>query len=130
MLLCLTGREATTLRYMRSVRGLASAAAVLAACLLVGGALVAAMGTKTIRDRRGDTKAADLDIVSATVSVSGTLVRVQLKLAAAIRDDAIYSTMLECSGKTWQLAAKKAAGDKTLFLFSVDSYKHTSARQS
>lgn len=85
-------------------------------------------GAKMIADPRGDTRAADLDILSATVSVSGSLVRVQLQLAARVRNNAIYSAMIDCSGKSWQLAAKKAAGDTTLFLFSWDDYEQTKAQ--
>jgi len=99
--------------------------------------VVVALGTQvsaassnatTLRDRAGDTKASDLDILSATVSVGARDVSVRFALRGPIRGDAIYSATFTCSGKLWQLAAKRAAGTTTFFLFSLKTYQQTAAR--
>lgn len=73
--------------------------------------------TTTARDPRGDTKAADLDIIEGSVSRATEVVRVTLRLTAAPTDDVIYSGMLVCGDELWQLGYKRAAGTTTIFAF-------------
>lgn len=80
--------------------------------------------TKTVRDRRGDTKAPDLDIIRATVSRDTDLVRVTMTLAQAPTDDVIYSGMLTCGDQVWQLGYKRAAGTTTIFAYDFGGVQH------
>jgi hypothetical protein len=61
-------------------------------------------------DPAGDTKARDLDIRTVKVSRSGANLRVEFTLAANARDNSIYSAMIICGKKSWQLAAIRENG--------------------
>ncbi len=104
--------------------GIAGAAAVVFGTQ----ASVASSDALTVRDRAGDTKASDLDILSASVSVGARDVNVRFTLASAVRGDAIYSATFDCSRGLWQLAAKRAAGTTTFFLYGLTTYRQTEAR--
>jgi len=78
----------------------------------------------TARDSRGDTKAPDLDIIEATISRDSDLIRVAMTLAQAPTDDVIYSAMLGCGEKLWQLGYKRAAGTTTIFAFDFGGQQY------
>jgi hypothetical protein len=100
---------------------LAVVLAVVVATTTTGVAIAASSGAKVVADARGDTRSPDLDIVTAAVSSQGAAFGIQLRLAGEMRDDVIYSGMIDCSGKRWQLAARRVLGDNSFFLFSRDA---------
>jgi hypothetical protein len=95
--------------------------AVLALLSPVLGVGIAQAGV--ISDPAGDTKARDLDIRTVDVSLNKSSLRAKIILARSSRDNSIYSVFVVCGKSGWQLGAKRAAGDTTIFLFSFGSYK-------
>ena len=70
-----------------------------------------------------DTQPQDLDIRKVDASVSAGSVHVKIIVAARTKDNAVYSAFVDCGKKSWQLSAKRAAGDTTIFLFSWNTNK-------
>jgi hypothetical protein len=77
--------------------------------------------TMTVTDRAADTRAPDLDIRRASLSLSGGTLRLRMTMAAAVRNNAIYSGLFNCGSHFTQLAVKRAAGVTSVFLFDWDS---------
>jgi len=79
----------------------------------------------TVQDRAGDTKARDLDIRQASLSIQGKTLRLRMTMAAAVRNNSIYSGMFTCGSQLTQLGVKRAAGVTTIFLFDFNSAQQT-----
>lgn len=71
----------------------------------------------TVQDRAGDTRAPDLDIRQASIVLSEGTLAVKMTMAAAVRNNSIYSGMFTCGSRLTQLGVKRAAGVTTIFLF-------------
>ena len=81
---------------------------------------------KVFPDPSHDTKARDLDIRKVDASLRGGSVRITIIVAARPKDNSIYSAFVHCGKKSWQLAAKRAAGHITIFLYSLVTNTQTS----
>ena len=75
----------------------------------------------TVQDRAGDTRAHDLDIRQASLVLEGGTLAIKMTMAAAVRNNSIYSGMFTCGSRLTQLGVKRAAGVTTVFLFDWNS---------
>ena len=102
--------------------------------------LVAPPQIVVVHDNAGDTSAGDVDIRSVRVRRSGPgcsslalgcpegadgAVGAVFTLAKPVRNNAIYSLFLTSGGKRFQLAAKRAAGVDSFFVFRFSDARKT-----
>lgn len=85
-----------------------------------------------VPDRRGDTKAPDLDIIRGTVGREGDLLLVTLTLAQEPTADVIYSAFLSCADgdEYWQLGYKRAAATTEIFASTLSAPSNTRPRET
>jgi hypothetical protein len=101
---------------------LAALLTLLAAVALPANLGATSMGrVMTVQDRAGDTRARDLDIRQASLVLDGGTLAVKMTMAAAVRNNSIYSGMFACGSRLTQLGVKRAAGVTTIFLFDWNS---------
>jgi hypothetical protein len=101
---------------------LAALLILLAAVALPANLGATSMGrVMTVQDRAGDTRAPDLDIRRASLVLDGGTLAVKMTMAAAVRNNSIYSGMFTCGSHLTQLGVKRAAGVTSIFLFDWDS---------
>jgi hypothetical protein len=103
------------------------AIAVLAVVLAAAGAALAATSnTKTLKDPRGDVRAADLDITSASVAI-GRNVTLRMTMAGRIRTDASYTGVFTCRRQVWLVGVQRAAGGTNFFAYQISQPRQTGA---
>ena len=83
--------------------------------------------TVSARDRVGDVKSGDLDLVSASLTRRGGRVTATLRLLKPVRGNAIYVARLSSRGRLVELGAKRAAGHTTIYVLDFNSGKRVSA---
>lgn len=97
--------------------------AVIAA-LLAGTAAARSEQYKTVQDPAGDVKSGDLDLRAVKVTRAGGSLTLTFTVRQSIRNNVIYSAMLTVSGHQVQIAAKRAAGANSFFVFRFSDAKN------
>jgi hypothetical protein len=101
--------------------------AALVVALAVGGVAAAATtNAKTLKDRRGDARAADLDITSVSVAV-GRNVTLRMTMAGRIRNNASYTGVFTCRRRVWLVGMQRAAGTTNFFAYQLSQPQQTGA---
>lgn len=72
-----------------------------------------------LRDRAGDTTAEDLDIVEATLRRRGPRLEATILVSAPPQKGSIYSTVIQCRSRIWQLALVRSRDGDVPFLAEV-----------
>jgi hypothetical protein len=83
-----------------------------------------------LKDKTGDVKPADLDLASVVVSRRAETLRVTFLLRGAPRGNAIYSVMLSTGDRLVQVAAKRAAGTDSFFVYRFSDNRNVYVKGS
>jgi hypothetical protein len=94
---------------------------------LVPLAMGALASSVSARDRAGDVKSGDLDVVAASLTRRGGRITATFRLLEPVRDNAIYVARLSSRGKLVELGAKRAAGHTTIYVLDFNSGRRVSA---
>ena len=99
---------------------------MLAVVLAAAGAALAATNAKTLKDPRGDVRAADLDITSASVAI-GRNVTLRMTMAGRIGTNASYTGVFTCRRQVWLVGVQRSAGGTNFFAYQISQPRQTGA---